>query len=390
MHVLVIPSWYPSHEYPGNGIFFCQQVRALKARGLKVGVVAPVQFAAVHLPAELWRTRRMTIRDDDGVPTYGSYTCGWFPGWRRMNLQLWLNRARPLVERYVADHGRPDVVHAHVATQAGLLATEIHRKHGVPFVLSEHASLYQQERIARWQAPMLREAFAAAAARTVVSPALGEAVERCIGEAARPWTWVPNLVERPFFEQPIRRREPGQPFTFLHVASLFAIKGQEDLLRAFASSFRGDANTRLRIGGSGPMADSLRRLSAELGIELQVNFLGWLSREQVLAEMIASDAFVLSSHSETFGIVLAEALACGKPVVATACGGPECIVNEGNGLLADVGDVQGLGKAMRELRDQRDRYDDEAIRADCAARFGEDAVMESMVALLHEAAQSSV
>ncbi|NIA20823.1 MAG: glycosyltransferase [Anaerolineaceae bacterium] len=390
MHVLVIPSWYPSHEYPTNGIFFRRQAHGLRGRGMQVGVVAPVQFAALHLAGELRHSRRLSVEDDDGIPTYGSYTCGWFPLLERANNRLWLRRGRRLVSRYMAEHGRPDVIHAQVATQAGLLAVWVKQRFDIPYVLSEHTSLYLEHRIAAWRLPGLREAFAGAAARTVVSPQLGEAVERYLGRAAQPWIWVPNLVDRRFYESALASgRNRAGAFTFLHVASLDPIKRQEDLLRAFGRQFKGAASVQLRIGGDGPMGSRLRRLTDSLGIGGQVRFLGPLSRDDVLEEMRRCDIFVLSSGFETFSIVLAEALACGKPVISTACGGPQCIVTETNGILVPVGDPDMLGQAMNRMRQSRLDYDDQAIREDCIRRFGEASVLDRLAELLHDAAAGS-
>ena len=383
MHVLVIPSWYPSHEHPTNGIFFRQQAHGLKARGFRVGVVAPVQFAARRLASELPHARRLSVRDDGGIPTYGCSTCGWFPLVRRANTWLWLRNGRRLFNRYIGERGLPDVVHAHVATQAGLLAAWIKQRFGIPYLLSEHTSLYLERRIAAWQVPRLRTAFAMAAARTVVSPQLGEAVESYLGDAARPWIWVPNLVDRRFYEAPLPdSRNRSDVFTFLHVASLDRIKRQEDLLRAFAQQFRGESTVQLRIGGDGPMRNRLRRLIGELGVNEQVRLLGTLSQDEVLGEMRRCDVFVLSSGFETFSIVLAEALACGKPVISTACGGPECVVTKANGMLVPVGDLDALGQAMIGMRRSRAGYDDQAIREDCIRRFGEASVLGRLAELL--------
>jgi glycosyltransferase involved in cell wall biosynthesis len=153
-----------------------------------------------------------------------------------------------------------------------------------------------------------------------------------------------------------------------------ANKGQADLLQAFAARFQGDPTVQLRIGGDGPLRAELQTLALELGISEQVTFLGMLSREQVATEMQRADAFVLSSHYETFGVVLIEALACGTPIIATACGGPECIVRPSNGLLVPPGDVDALGAAMAQIRETSANYPPDALHSECMAQFGEQAV----------------
>ena len=385
MHVLMIPSWYRDAQFPLNGVFFREQAHVLKNAGYQMGVVAPGQYSILVFPRYgRWRYRE-AFENDNGIPTYASYTCAWFPLVPYANTHFWLRSGMRLVERYLREVGRPDLIHAQAAFQAGLLAERIKRRYGIPYVLSEHGSVFLEGGVSFWKAPLLRRAWANADARTVVSPRLGEAVERCSGPGVGPWTWIPNLVERQFFEAPLRMpRGKSHPFRFLHVAHFMPIKAQPNLLQAFAERFKGDPDVVLRVGGDGDIRPALERLTVELGIQNQVRFLGMLSREQALQEMLAADAFVLSSHFETFSIVLAEAMACGTPVVSTACGGPECIVNETNGLLVQPGSVRAFGEAMAAMRQRAGQYDPEAIRRDCADRFSYDVVLAQWARLYED------
>ena len=81
---------------------------------------------------------------------------------------------------------------------------------------------------------------------------------------------------------------------------------------------------------------ALEALVQEKALTEQVTFLGSLTREQVRQEVSEADAFVLSSEYETFGVVVIEALALGKPVIATRCGGPESIVVPSVGYLVEI------------------------------------------------------
>jgi len=375
-HVLFLPSWYRSPQFPLNGVFFREQAHVLKTAGYQVGVVAPGQYSIlVAWRFSCWRYRQ-GFENDDGIPTYSSYTCAWFPAVPYLNTYSWLKHGMRLFERYLGEVGRPDLIHAHAAFQAGILAEEIQRRYGIPYVLSEHSSMYLERRVSFWKVPLVRRALARASARTAVSPRLGEAVARYAGDAAEPCEWVPNLVGREFFDAPLPVRPKGAgEFRFLHVAHFNPIKAQPNLLRAFARQFRGDAGVVLRMGGDGDIRPDLLRLADDLGVRRQVHFLGMLSRDQVIEEMLASDAFVLSSHFETFSIVLAEAAACGTPLVSTACGGPECIVNDQNGLLVPPDDVDALADGLGRMRARTGDYDPAAIRRDCAARFSQEAVL---------------
>src|SRR5205823_4553609 len=104
------------------------------------------------------------------------------------------------------------------------------------------------------------------------------------------------------------------------------------------------------------------------------------SRTQVVEVMRRCDVFVLPSRYETFGVVSLEALSCGKPVVATRCGGPESVVNDTNGLLVPPGDRDALGQALCRVAENLRHYDPARIRSGCIASFGRKAVVNRLAA----------
>ena len=253
----------------------------------------------------------------------------------------------------------------------------------MPLVITEHSSTYASG-VPRWLDRLTRKTLMDADARVVVSPSLGRLLESRYGNAAGPWDWVPNMVDERLLSAAPARAGDRSTFRFLTIGNLIRIKGQSDLLRAFAQQFKGNSRAELRIGGGGPLHRELERLATSLGIRNQVTFLGRLDREQVAAEVRASDAFILSSHHETFGVVLIEALACGRPVVSTACGGPECIVHPGNGVLVPPGDPQGLGVAMAAMMESATHYDADSIQRDCRRRFSRASVVARLSAIYRD------
>lgn len=90
--------------------------------------------------------------------------------------------------------------------------------------------------------------------------------------------------------------------------------------------------------------------------------------------MAACDCFVLPSRYETFGVVYIEAMASGKPVIATACGGPDDFVTQENGLLVPVGEVSALARAMQQMMTSRHQYDSDKIRESVQSRFSSQAI----------------
>jgi L-malate glycosyltransferase len=86
--------------------------------------------------------------------------------------------------------------------------------------------------------------------------------------------------------------------------------------------------------------------------------------------MAEADAFVLASDVETFGVVVIEAQAAGLPVVCTASGGPDHLIDASTGLIVPPRDRHALRHALVEMRRRAPGYDHAAISACAIARYG--------------------
>jgi glycosyltransferase involved in cell wall biosynthesis len=134
------------------------------------------------------------------------------------------------------------------------------------------------------------------------------------------------------------------------VANIAPKKGYDVLIRAVAKARREiDGLACLIVGADDHgMRAGLQRLGDSLGLDGRLCFAGF--QEKVGSYLDAMDVFVLASVDEGFGIVLLEAMACGRPVVATVVDGPPEIVEDGrSGLLVPPGDPEALAKALVEL-----------------------------------------
>lgn len=155
------------------------------------------------------------------------------------------------------------------------------------------------------------------------------------------------------------------------VGSLLPMKGHEDFVRAAALIARvredvdfviiGDAEARHREHRA-----QIERLIRELNLGERVRLIDW--PDDLARFYAALDVYVSASHTEAFGLSIVEAMACGKPVVATATEGAQEIVDdEASGLIARVGDVRAIAGAVSRL------LDDEAERVRLGARGREEA-----------------
>ncbi|OLP17275.1 hypothetical protein BST81_15765 [Leptolyngbya sp. 'hensonii'] len=382
MHILLIPSsGYLQEESHLPGIFQQDQAHALKRSGCQIGIISPRIRKLGMLRQQLfgWEDGIVVLKDGE-IPVYKLRKLVWVPRSYRADVRVWIQAGIALFKHYIDQQGKPDIIHAHDVLNAGLLATQLSEKFQIPYVITEHSSRFMIGKIPDFIIPDIKNSYKNANALLPVSPNLGSLLSAKFGSSFQNWEWVPNLLSQTFETQELPiRSDRRKEFRFLNVATLHPNKSHALLLEAFATQFRGRSEIQLRIGGEGSQRHLLEEKIRTLGIEQQVFFLGDLDRRQVLTAMQACDAFVLSSNYETFGVVLIEALACGKPVIATACGGPECMVNSGNGILVPTQNEPALGAAMVKIMEQINQYNPLAIRQDCIARFGEKAVVSRLL-----------
>lgn len=154
------------------------------------------------------------------------------------------------------------------------------------------------------------------------------------------------------------RREIGIPEDAVAlgmVANLVPVKDHETALRALATLHASGRPAHLILAGEGELEDALRAQAGELGLGSFVHFLG--RRNDVPAVLDAMDIFVLASLTEGLSNALLEAMAAGKPVVATRVGGnPEVVAQDSTGILVPPGDAGGLAEALGTL------YSDQPLR----------------------------
>jgi glycosyltransferase involved in cell wall biosynthesis len=384
MHILIIPSWYPASPEDLNGCFFREQSLALHRYGHQVSVIDVKLLSLRSWKLFFSGLLGLKVVLDEGLLTHRFCGINWFPSAPKLSRWLWLRQGKRLAERYVEEHGKPDVIHAHAMLFGGVLAKSVAQRLAVPFVVTEHSTMFARNLIDERQYDLVRDVASAAARRLAVSGEFCKLLRLKLNNALV-WEEIPNIVAQKFIDAPLSDDGVNmEPFVYLNVAVLTEKKGVHNLVSAFAEAFGNNPQVILKIGGDGVERVRLMNLAKELGIAERVIFLGSLTRDQVLAEMAAAHAFVLSSHYETFGVVLVEALALGKPVIATRCGGPESIVRNRDGLLVPPNNVRALKKAMENLRDNYSNYNKVEIRAECISRFSEMVIAERLSSIYLE------
>ena len=143
MHIVVIPSWYPSSETDVDGIFFRLQAQALQREGMKIGMVVPMFRYLRSQPKTIFsRFYGLRRHQQGGLNTYAYDSMYFFPRCPVVDIDRirWVNAGMKAFEAYIADNGKPDVIHAHCVNYAAILACAIFKKYGIPYVITEHSS----------------------------------------------------------------------------------------------------------------------------------------------------------------------------------------------------------------------------------------------------------
>lgn len=370
--ILVVSSWYARTRSTVRGIFVYEQAQALATRH-RVRVLAP---GGHGWRAQLRGQQHSWQEERDGVAVIRASALIAVPHHNAVRLATIVS-----TERVFADLARagtlPDLIHAHVVLPGGLAAVRAGRRYGIPVVLTEHSGPFAVHLRTRLDRALVRWTLRGATRVVAVSPALAATIRAF--EPTLPVDVVGNLVRTDLFTPAPHPRVSGAPLRLACVAMLYEAKGIQYLIQALALlAQQGITAVELTIGGDGPARATLEAQVQQAGLAERVRFVGTLDRAGVRDVMRASDLFVLPSLGETFGIVLGEAMACGVPVIATRCGGPEWVVAADTGLLVPPADAGALADAIARFMRGEVQFNPARVRAIVVQRFGAHAFLDAI------------
>lgn len=237
----------------------------------------------------------------------------------------------------IARDVKADVICAHLYGSA-IYASAVGALSGIPVVSVFHggADIGSGDRFTSLKAAIIRKG-----SRKVVfvSRSLREELARPLRIAPERAVIILNGIDteafRPGRDDSIRRelRLPPEAILVGAIGNIRPAKAYDNFLHAARALADRSERFHFVIAGQygGELADELMRLRSELRLENHVSFLGL--RSDVATVLHNLDIFALSSRSEGFSIACVEAMACGIPVVATRCGGPEEILDAQSGIL---------------------------------------------------------
>ena len=330
---LFLTPWYPSPKDAMSGLFVQKHVEAVRAQGVDVRV----------------------IHSQTHMDTFRQYRALQKEGWK------------------------PDIVQLNVIQKQGLLALALWQHEHIPYIILEHWSGYLPEngaflRMPAWKQRLYRRIAREARMILTVSERLGKAMREC-GIRNAQWGQIHNVVDDFFFENQKIQSIPNNQINqkaLLHVSCFDEqAKNLKGLLRAAKMLSERRQDWQLVLVGTGVDYQDVRTYADALDIpESLLRWTGELTPRQVAEEMRRADALVLSSRYETYGVVLAEAVAAGLPILSTPVGiaeevadliVPQEIAQHKAGTFAEFIETILFRVESRKSKVESDRFTSEAV-----------------------------
>ncbi|NEO43822.1 MAG: glycosyltransferase family 4 protein [Moorea sp. SIO4A3] len=350
-HILVLSSVYPLTPDGNHGAFVRETILRLQPTGAKFTVFAPAYEASksytlegVHIYRFRYCLKRFENLVRDGAPTK----------LQRQPLNLIPAALYVILGSvqlfWLCLRKRPDLLHVQWPFPHGVMAMPAAKLLGIPMVLSCHGGELLLAKKFGFVASFLRWFLPMAKGITANSSFTQGLINKLYNGPVQVIPYGLTIEAKPAIP-----RQEGEVPKILFVGRLDERKGVRYLLEALPIILA-QQPVRLRIVGKGILEEELKAQCQELGLESVIDFLGFVTKEELAQEYASCDVFVLPSivdskgDTEGLGIVMIEALAHAKPVVATPVGGiPDVIIPDQTGLLVPEKNPHALAKAVLEL-----------------------------------------
>lgn len=378
MNVFIIPSWYPSATNPSYGIFIKEQIEMM-AQMKSDWIIGVSLWGQGDDEKLLWANGPVTnigkiarhLNDksfheaDNNLAFYYTPALSWTKRFRKGNLAEIIRCNEINFNTYRSNINRCDLISVQASYPGILIGSHLAQKYDLPLHLHVRLGGFMFEHLLNDLGSMVHN-FLTSIKRADLITVTSRFQKQSLGKWIENAAVIYNPVDTDFFSLDGLKGEG-----IVAIGRLEKEKGFDLLLDAIS----GDQT--LNILGDGSMRKALQKNVRSKGREGVVNFLGEGDRENVRNQINKASFLVLPSRFETFGNVLLEAMACGKPVVATRCGGTEEIVTSETGILCEPS-TAGLKEGIEALVSNLEDFDASVIRASVIRKFGKKAWMERL------------
>ena len=372
MKVMIASQGYPSEKYPMNGIHQFVYAKALQKQGIDV-------FVACLDMRSIRRFRKFGYEEKivDGIRTYAwNLPVGGLGVKAEGKYSVWA--MKKLYKKIIAKEKNIDLIHSHF-TETSYAIAKFNKDYNYPYIISEHSSSINKENILDIpyaKREMAKYAYENCDKLIVGSPFFRDRIHRNFH--IEPIV-MPTISETDLFK--VGKKDINrQAYKIVSTGNLKKSKGHREVIEAFGKSLK-NKDAKLYIFGGGEDYNYLKALIEKLDLEKQVFLRGYTSIEDIAKEYKDADLFVLASHSETYGKAYIEAMKAGLPVISTTNGGSEHFINEDNGLVVPVENVDKLKDGLIYMFNHRDKYDKLSISEFIENNFSELAATKKVIEL---------
>ena len=283
---------------------------------------------------------------------------------------IWKNRNMLAgVEEYIESKGRPDIIAGFTAIEnTGMSVCLIGKCYNLPYVVRENRSYYTRGLIKGKLKSRINDIIKSAAIIFTVSPQLGTNMRNYLDIDYNNMVTLQNPVSDNFFNQPddikwVNDFAKGR-FVFAGWTKWRNIKRIDIAIEAFAEVHRKNDSVCLIIAGSVPKW--AHAMIEKLNLKHAVMFTGHLDREGIKSLAHGCDCCIVPSDHDTGNNSVLEAMAAGKPVIVTKCGGSESRITDASlGRIVEKGDVMVFASAMEDVLININNFNSKHIRDEC-------------------------
>lgn len=375
MNILIFSRGYPSIKDPQWGCFERDQAKALQKLGHKVIIMSvDGRFRSYY------RKHGVTYINERGIDIYNIYLFPLdllIPFGYKFRLYIREKIALFLFDKYIRKKLKVDLIYAHYLTNI-YLAARVKEKYNIPIVGIEHWSMLNREKLPSHVRKMGEFGYGSVDQLISVSNSLRLSI---LSHFNIDSTVIHNMVNGDFFLNAIPKKRTiniGDKITIVAVGSLFYGKGYDVLIKAFAQTKLYENGSKVIIIGDGNEKRKLSKLIEKLKLENNIFLLGRKDRTEILKILYSGDLFVHPSRGENFSVAIIEALSTGLPVVATQCGGASECINQKNGVLVPIDNIDALAKAILFVYNRINEYDYNYIANECKSKYSSDVIAKQL------------
>lgn len=385
LKILSVPAWYPTKFNPVNGIFIQEQIKASNLYNDNL-IIYPNSLGP-H-PNSFYN---ISENIEDGIKVFNiRINYYWFfkkifsykknpknLKWGDKNIIernkkisivfkylniiinniIWFFLVLRILRNIFKNDFKPDIFHIHVFT-VGVPIIILSKLLKIPVIVTEHYTGFSRRNLNRIEIILAKYTMNNAAAILPVSTGLKNHIEDY--GIKNNFFVIPNVVDTEIFH-PIYKNLKNEKIKMLLVANITRQKGIYYLLQALNKLKKKRNDFTLDIVGDGCDRLEYEKLTKKLGLDEFIKFHGLKTKKEVAIYMQNCDFFIQPSLYETFGVVYIEAMACGKPVIATNVTGPNEIINEDTGIIIPPKNINAIVYAVDQMLDHYENYSPEYI-----------------------------